>query len=96
MGEGVKAILAEGGNDEILENKKSSLFRFVTLKKYISGQKKGSLADNLISGGLCKKYPCPGTSMVVQLPWLRVHLAMQGMQVRSLIREQRSPMPLSN
>ena len=40
MGEGVKAILAEGGNDEILENKKSSLFRFITLKKYISGQKK--------------------------------------------------------
>ena len=96
MGEGVKAILAEGGNDETLENEKSSLFRFITLKKYLSGQKIGSLADNLISGGFCKKYPCPGTSMVVQLPRLRVHLAIQGMQARSLMGEQRSPMPLSN
>ena len=96
MREGVKAILAEGGNDEILENNKSSLFRFITLQKYISGPKKGSLADDQISGGFCKKYPCPGTTMVVQLPSLRVHLAMQGMQVRSLMGEQRSSMPLSN
>ena len=28
--------------------------------------------------------------------WLRIHLATQGMSVRSLIRELRSPMPGSN
>ena len=74
-------------------SKRNSLFRFITLKKY-KWTKKGSLADNLISGGFCKKYPCSGTSMVVQ--WLRVRLAMQGMQVRSLMGEQRSLVPLSN
>ena len=92
MGEGVKAILAEGGNDEILKKKFS--FQVYYTKEIYKWTKKGSLADNLISGGFCKKYPCSGTSMVVQ--WLRVRLAMQGMQVCSLMGEQRSPVPLSN
>ena len=35
-----------------------------------------------------------GTSLVVQ--WLRIHLAMQGTQVLSLVWELRSHMPWSN
>ena len=40
------------------------------------------------------KEPLKGTCLVVQ--WLRIHLPMQGMPVRSLIRELRSHMPWSN
>ena len=36
----------------------------------------------------------PGTSLVVQ--WLRIRLPMQGMRVRSLVRELRSHMPRGN
>ena len=35
-----------------------------------------------------------GSSLVVQ--WLRIHLAMQGTQVQSLVRELRSHMPWDN
>ena len=36
------------------------------------------------------KFSCPGTSLAVQ--WLRLHLPMQRVWVRSLIRELRSHM----
>ena len=37
---------------------------------------------------------CIGTSLMVQ--WLRIHLAMKGMQIQSLVGELRSHLPQSN
>ena len=51
---------------------------------------------NWLPGGLfyLQYLKTQGTSLVVQ--WERIHLPMQGMQVRPLVRELRSHMPRSN
>ena len=43
------------------------------------------IIENNIVGGDVKKWSAPGTSLAVQ--WLRLHLPMQGVQVRSLVGE---------
>ena len=59
---------------------------------FLSVYLKSSLALAIKEEG--SKLAFMGTSLVVQ--WLRIRLAMQGMQVRSLVGELRFHMPQSN
>ena len=70
-------------------------------QEWASFSVKGQKINILGFAGLCLKYSTlcnkkavPRSFLLVQ--WLRIHLAMQGTQVRSLVRELRSHMLRSN